>query len=244
MKRQPRPRAIDQRYRPPVAGVDLEQSLNYIALADVDEKFIYDRYTAGRLSYVPGRRPALEAVARRVVGKTRQPMQQVQLLAQFVAQEVLWAGLHHVRTGTACPPNRAMDEESLILSGVGWCNEQARVFCALTQVLGIPSRLVFACNLRKRYGHVITEVLVDQQWMAVDQSFGLLFAMDGKPIRASQIWHDARCRRHFEPIYRDLSRTLIAELGLERAKSDFAMCCGRNPLDGFTDLGYHNHFIN
>ena len=44
-------RTIDTRYMPAVSGIDLEQALNYIALADVSLDFIYNKYTSGRTIY-------------------------------------------------------------------------------------------------------------------------------------------------------------------------------------------------
>jgi len=237
-------RPIDKRFLPPVAGVDLEQSLNYINLDDVGESFAYNRYTASRLPYVKGSRPRLEAIAAKAIGKARSPRDRVQKLADYVATEVPWAGFYEKRTGRRCPPDRAMSEEKLISSRVGWCNEQARVFCALTQVVGISSRLLFAGNLRKHYGHVITEVLLPSGWLAVDQSFGFLFEMNGKPVRASRIYLNQRCRSYFQPIYARLCNDLIATLGRDLLQDSFAMCLAKDPLDGFTDIGFHNHFVH
>ena len=47
-------RTIDTSYMPPVGGIDLEQAMNYIALADVSLDFIYDKYTCGRIIYTAG----------------------------------------------------------------------------------------------------------------------------------------------------------------------------------------------
>ena len=236
-------RPIDRRFLPPVKGVDLEQSLNFIDIRDVTERFAYDCYTGARLPYVRGSRPRLEAVARKVTRGAKGPLAQVQAIAKFVAEDVQWAGFYARKTGRRLKPDRNMSEEDIIRSGIGWCNEQARVFCCLTQVLGIPSRLVFACNERKHYGHVITEALLPSGWMAVDQSFGYLFMMKRKPVRAAHIFHKPACRAHFEPIYRKMCHGLVRELGREIMERDFGMGASANPLDGFTDIGYCNHFV-
>lgn len=237
-------RRIDKRFLPPVAGIDLEQSLNYLRLAELGETFLYQNYTASRLPYVKGSRPKLEALADKAIGSATRPMEKVQQLATFVAEQVVWAGIYAHRTGKPTPADRGLDEERLVRSGYGWCNEQARVLCALTQVIGIPSRLVFAANLRKKYGHVVTEVMLPQGWMMIDQSFGFLFQINGKPVRASQVYHNAQSRRHFEPIYFELCDQLITEIGQDIISRDFKMAAAKNPLDGFTDIGYHNHFIH
>ena len=61
-------RTIDARYMPAVGGIDLEQALNYIALADVSLDFIYDKYTSGRTIYTAGSRPVLEGLAAKLTG--------------------------------------------------------------------------------------------------------------------------------------------------------------------------------
>jgi transglutaminase-like putative cysteine protease len=236
-------RPIDRRFRPPVRGVDLEQSLNYIALADVSPRFVYDHYTGSRLVYERGSRPVLEKIVRRVVGRRADPLRTVQRLAVYVAKEVPWAGFFAQRTGKRLPPDRGLTEEQIIRSGFGWCNEQARVLCCLTQIAGVPSRLVFACNARKRYGHVVCETLLPAGWMMVDESFGYCFLMGRRPVRALDVFHKPRVRAHFEPIYRKLCRDLTAVLGLEIMKGSFDMALAPNPLDGFKDLGYCNHFV-
>lgn len=236
-------RPIDGRFVPGVAGIDLEQALNYIELDAVGETFAYDHYTSRRLFYVAGSRPRLEWVAQSAAGEADTDLDRVRLLARWVAEEVRWAGYYAGQTGTRLPSDRCPSEEELIDSGYGWCNEQARLFCVLTQVQGITSRLVFACNKERGYGHCIAEVLLDTGWMAVDQSFGFCFIMDETPVRAAHIFHDPRARAWFMPAYKKVCRRLIAELG-PAAESDFAMAAAENPLDGFTDIGFHNYFVH
>jgi transglutaminase-like putative cysteine protease len=236
-------RAIDRRFVPPVKGVDLEQSLNYIALADVGPRFVEERYTSARTFYARGRRPALERVARRVVGRRPSPLQAAQRLAAFVASRVRWAGYRTKQTGRRPPTDRGLPEEAILRSGWGWCNEQARLYCALAQTVGLVARLVFATNLAKRYGHVVCEVLLPQGWMAVDESFGFCFLMRGRPVSAARVWRDPKARAHFAPIYRRMCRDLAAELG-PKPMRDFRMALGPTPLDGFKDLGYHNHYLH
>jgi transglutaminase-like putative cysteine protease len=236
-------RTIDKRFLPGVAGVDLEQSLNYIDLADVGEAFVYDKYTGARLPYAKGSRPSLEALAKRLTLGAKSPLEKVQKLTAFVASEVKWAGFYKRDTGKPLPPDRDLDEEELIVSGYGWCNEQARVLCALTQVLGIPSRLVFACNLKKKYGHVVTEVLLPDGWMTVDESLNYCFLMNGKPVRASRIWNDANTRAYCRPRDAKLCTDLIGVLGRPVLTGSFNMSLGPDPLDGFSAIGYHNCFV-
>jgi transglutaminase-like putative cysteine protease len=236
-------RTIDQRFLPPVAGIDLVQSLNYLALPDVGVEFIYDRYTGARLPYRQGRRPALEQLAARVTRGLATPRERALALADHVAKQMPWAGFYQQQAGHPLPPDRGLDEEALLVSGYGWCNEQARVLCALTQVVGIPSRLVFAANLERHYGHVVVEVLLPEGWLLIDESFGFGFLRDGRPVRAADVYGDPACRAYFGPVYKQLCRDLERVLGRAILDPAFRMALADEPLDGFKDLGYHNHFV-
>lgn len=235
-------RPIDRRFVPPVRGIDLEQSLNYLDLQAAGEDFIYEHYTSRRVFYVRGSRPRLEAVAVAACGSGSQ-LEVVRGLARWVAANVKWAGYYQKATGQVLPADTAPTEEALLEVGYGWCNEQARLFCALAQVRGLSARLVFAANHSRRYGHVVAEVLLDTGWLAVDQSLGFVFDLDGVPVRASRVFHDPSSRAHFSPLYKRMCDDLLSELG-PGAEKDFAMAAAAEPLDGFTDLGYCNYFIH
>ncbi|MEI8248415.1 MAG: transglutaminase-like domain-containing protein [Lentisphaerota bacterium] len=235
-------RTIDTRYMPAVGGIDLEQSLNYIALADVSLDFIYDKYTSGRLIYAAGSRPVLEAIAAGLVGGIADELEKIDKLTTFVAEKVPWAGYYHLAMGHKLACNRNLNEEDLIASGFGWCNEQARLLCALTQVVGIPSRLVFAAA-RKGGGHVVVEALTSNGWLLIDQSFCYLFINNGKIVDAYNVWHNKQNRNYFESGYKNLCAKLTKDLGEAILKDEFSMSQMSNPLDGFEILGYHNYFI-
>ncbi len=123
---------------PSVGGIDLEQSLNYVALADVSLDFIYDKYTAGRMVYTAGSRLVLEGLVAKLAGGASDKLERIEKLASFVYKDVAWAGYYHKAMGYRLSYNRNLDEEGLIASGYAWCNEQARLLCALTQIIGIP----------------------------------------------------------------------------------------------------------
>ena len=235
-------RTIDTRYMPSVGGVDLEQALNYIALADVSLDFIYDKYTAGRMIYTVGSRPVLEGIVAKLVGGTADELERIEKLSRFVSKEVAWAGYYHRAMGRRLAYNRNLDEEGLIASGYAWCNEQARLLCALTQIIGIPSRLVFA-SARNGGGHVVAELLTSKGWLLVDQSFGYLFINKGEVTDAYNVWHNKGNREYFEPVYKELCAKLTGDLGAEMLKDEFSMSQMPEPLDGFEVLGYHNYFI-
>jgi hypothetical protein len=57
-------------------------------------------------------------------------------------------------------------EEMVMTKGSDWCAEVARLYCALTQVCGIPSRIVY--TMSSDGGHVISECFADGKWVLVD----------------------------------------------------------------------------
>jgi len=237
-------RAIDNRYVPPVAGIDLEQALNYIDLDVAGEAFVYSHYTSTRTFYVPGSRPELEPIVARLAAGAPANLQTVQTLAEWLSQHVRWAGYHQKDQGNRLPANQSPSEERLLDTRYGWCNEQARLFCALSQIAGIPSRIVFAFNRTRRYGHCVSEVLLgDGKWMTVDQSLGFCFAIGSEPVQASRVYRDPAARQYFSPIYAERCRNLMDDLGKE-IHADFAMAASDDPLDGFASVGFHNYFIH
>ena len=237
-------RPIDQRNKPPVKGVDLEHALNFIQLEQVGEAFMYEQYTAGHLSYTFGSRPFLEEKVRQHCGGMTDPLAKVQSLSEYVANEVLWAGYYEQKTTRRLSAIRNATEETIIASGYGWCNEQTRVLCALTQIAGVSSRLIFASNKAKTYGHVVCEVLLPEGWMLIDQSFAYCFYMNNKPVRVIDVFNKKEMRGYFEPIYKDLCQNLIKKIEQKIVSVDFAMAAGDNPLDGFSNIGFYNYFIH
>lgn len=236
-------RKIDQRFKPSVKGIDLWQAMNYIALEDVSPDFIYNRYTSSTICYVPGSRPELEKIAKKFSGENSVSLKNVMPLARYIADEVRWAGHYEREKGHRLPTDRNLTEEQILVSGFGWCNEQARLFCALAQIRGFPSRLVFACDPTGSYGHVVSEVLTSKGWMMVDQSFGYCFTYGGLPISAWDVARRPLMSRYFGPIYHSMCRRLEQVLGCDILTRDFKMAAARNPLRGFKQLGYCNHFV-
>jgi transglutaminase-like putative cysteine protease len=238
-----KPRSIDQRFKPPVRGIDFVEAMNYIQIKDVGIDFIYDNYTSVHLGYIPGKEMELEAVVAQAISDLSDPLDIVQKLATFVSQKILWAGYYEKQTGKRLPTDRNLSEREILQTGYGWCNEQARVLCYLTQIAGFASRLIFAGDRHSRYGHVITEVLLPSGWLAVDQSFGFCFLMNSYPVRAYNIYNNQKMRPYFQPIYMCFCEKLQTALGKEILKRDFTMAVAEDPLDGFEVLGYHNHYI-
>ena len=130
---------ISARVVPPVAGIDLMQSLSYTDSQGLPLEWFYTAFTYPRVFYRKGSRPHLEAFVAGVVPAPKPDLPTVEAVLDAMNRKLP----HFVPLGHNGPSDRAWPEEELLESGGGWCNEQARVFIALTQVLGLPSRLVF-----------------------------------------------------------------------------------------------------
>ncbi|MCL4206027.1 MAG: hypothetical protein KJ000_26380 [Pirellulaceae bacterium] len=235
-------RDIRQRFVPPVAGIDLEQALNYTDSDGLDLAWFYRSFTYPRVFYKPGSRPALEKVVWEQTKADAPAMDRLRACLDVVVQRMP----HYILLGYNGAPDRAMTEEELLRSGHGWCNEQARVLVALTQIAGLPSRLVFAQSRDSKIAHVVTEVYVDDRWVLVDQTEGMIFIRaDGNPINVLDLRTDPDVWREMDAIYK--SQQLRNR---ERAKDKSFWDTGHgiarreHPLDLFECVGYHNYFIH
>lgn len=75
-------------------------------------------------------------------------------------------------------------EEEIIARGSDWCADVARVSCALSQVAGFSSRMVYLVDTEKAYsGHVIIEVYRAKVWGAVDPLTNVIYRYpEGRPV--------------------------------------------------------------
>ena len=180
---------IDRNKYSDFIGIDLLLAMNFIEQEQVSTNFIYDHFTSRHLVYRPGSRPKLEKIAEEMTVDASDPLRKVKALVDFVATKVLWAGYYKKATGQRLRNDRNLTEEELIDSRFAYCGEQARILCALTQIVGISSRMVFACN--PKYGayasHVAVEVLLPNGWMMACTSLNCCFVLDDKPVRAVEV---------------------------------------------------------
>jgi len=165
-----RSKPITERFVPSVAGIDLEHALNYTSSDEIPREWFYRSFTFPRTFYRKGSRPALEAfLESRQCGHSggREG-------AREIIRAVYETISHFSLLGFSGEAARGLCEEGLLLLGQGWCNEQARVLAALSQVAGIPARLVF-CGMPNGQGHVLTELFLEEKWALVDQTAAFLF---------------------------------------------------------------------
>ena len=233
--------AIEQRKRPPVAGIDLEQALNYVRANPVGLELFYHAFTQPVTFYQRGSRPALE---RFVDEQLDADAPQAARLAQLV-EKVAQAVPHHVHFPDELPADGALSEEQLITQGRGWCNEQARVMVALAQAAGIPARMLFV-----RY-HTICEAHVDGKWVSIDQSFAHVFQTSGgRLLNVLDIRSDEQLAEDANVVYRDriaeARESVRQNVGPARAEDRmFRHWAGSDePIRILETAGYYNYFIH
>ena len=147
-----------------VAGIDLVQVQSEVRLCSETENVLYGpTFSPRRVSYRTASRPVLEQVVAGFDGSA----------AQRAEQAMQWVNKHVLHPHFAGPiaPDRGMSEEQLIESGIGYCNEQARVFVALCEVMQIPARMCFLWHENGRTAHTATEVLLADKWAFCDVTY-------------------------------------------------------------------------
>jgi len=173
-----------------------------IRLCAETEKLLYQ--PPRPIRYDPGSRPQLETVIRDM---GYQPMHSDHGLVAHATKAMRWTrqNVQHPHLIGPTPPNRAFTEERLIASKIGWCNEQARVFIALCQVMEIPARLCFLFHSNARCGHTAAEVFLDGKWTFHDVTFGIEILAEARELRGDlrHLAHEAYrepLRQYYEGI--------------------------------------------
>jgi transglutaminase-like putative cysteine protease len=173
-------------------GIDKWQANHQIPYRSETARYIEREYTPMTVAYRPGTLPLFEALVRKYTTPAMSPRQAAVALLRAMPEMIRHATVPPVAAG-AVPPDRNLDEEALVATQKGWCNEQARVFVRLCQVAKIPARLVFLHFDRKLYGiksHVVTEFYADGHWVMADSSWYIVFPdAQGRLMSAAEI-HD------------------------------------------------------
>ena len=177
------------------AGIDRYQANHFIWYRPETAKFLYSEYTPLEVGYKKGALPAYEALAAKYTAGLKTDTEKgIALL-----KEALSASCRHPTMpplGEKVPPNRNLEDEDLLASGTGWCNEQARVFIRLCQVSGMQARMIHLFG----QNHTVAEFYADGKWAMVDAT-NLFVARgdDGKLLSAAEC-HDggAGQRRYAE----------------------------------------------
>jgi len=172
-----------------VKGVDRYQANHFVVYRPETAKYLYGEYTPLKVDYKKGSLPTYEAaVAKYTAGCKTDTEKAVALLTK--AMPALTKHPTMPPCGPGVSAGRGLEDEPLLQSGLAWCNEQARVFCRLCQVAGMPARIVHLFYSDRRSGHTIAEFYADGRWAMADASWFTAFpGPDGKLLSAAQC-HD------------------------------------------------------
>ena len=145
--------------------------------------YLYREHTPTTAVYERGSRPQLEKILESVSQPGQNTEETIAAVAGFCSR--IGRGADNDNLDTLIVGGT---EEQIIARRFDWCTDVARVGCILTQVAGLPSRLVFLANTDLAYsGHVIIEAYRDGRWAAVDTSTCVLYRdPDGRPATT---WH-------------------------------------------------------
>ena len=177
-----------------LGSIDRELQRVSIGLDSGSAEYLYTRYSSTKGSYVAGSRPVLEAITRGLVSSPRTSEGIVRAIARFVSTLQTDAPRDHDSLAFGGT------EEEIIARGSDFCTDVNRVACALFQVAGLPSRIVFLVDTHKAYsGHVIVEVYRHNSWGAVDGLTNVVYlGPDGRPATTWDLMsHPAWIARHY-----------------------------------------------
>ncbi|MBL7156740.1 MAG: transglutaminase domain-containing protein [Candidatus Omnitrophica bacterium] len=105
-------------------------------------------------------------ITRSLTDKSENFYDKVVAIRDFVHENVLSIHGYHNRLATC-----AIEK---LIYGIGWCDQQARVFMQLARSIGITSRLLFLQSASGASPHSIAEVLApDKKWIIVDPAYKL-----------------------------------------------------------------------
>ncbi len=232
---------IDQRFVPPVAGIDLEHALSYVAADEIPLAWFYRNFTVPRTFYRKGSRLVLEEFLESRECLAADPRERAFRVIRAVSETIR----HFSRLGVAGPPDRALSEEGLLQSREGWCNEQARVLAVLSQIAGVPARLVFGA-MPNAQGHVLTELFLEGKWVLVDQTADFVFTdAQGNLLSLPEFApkgpvHEAMSVRYKSALHEDREKACDAAFWDQYVPYGVIS----DPLDLFFRLGYLNYFAH
>lgn len=168
-----------------VKGLDRYQANHFIFYGPETAAYIYGDYTPADPGYKPGTLPSFEKVAAiHTAGCAGRTAKAVALLTRAMPEVFRHPSMPPC--GPSVPPDRNLDDEALLATGCGWCNEQARVFIRLCQVCGIQARMIHLFG----ENHTVSEFFADGRWALADSSnFFVAAGPDGHLLSAAQC-HD------------------------------------------------------
>ncbi|MFN2350592.1 MAG: transglutaminase domain-containing protein [Kiritimatiellia bacterium] len=197
-----------------VQGVDRYHANQFIVYRPETAQFLYRDYTPTQVDYRTGALLACATLAAEVTAGCRTQTERAMALLQRGAARVR----HPLSPpcGDQVPPDRNLDEEALLHSGAGWCNEQARVFIRLCQVSGIPARIIQLFYSDLTTGHCIAEFHADGRWCMADATYFCVFpGPDGRLLSAADCHDRGVGQLHCGRAYRQRMLQLLARSDAE-----------------------------
>ena len=156
-----------------VYGNDLEQIHNMILYAPDTYSYLKHDYSPIESKYRDGTRPLLQEIAVKVTEDYGCEHERIEALLSWVSYNVRHAIVFNNNALTSY-----LSEEEIITKHWGWCNEQARVFNCLAQSCNIMTRICFLIHENRAWGHTVTEVFLDNEWVFADPTIGIMLRSD------------------------------------------------------------------
>jgi len=190
-----------------VEGVDRYHANQFVVFRPETAEYLYSEYTPTKVGYQKGLLPAFEKLAAGVTHGCVTDTERAVALLKSGASRV-----KHPQgppCGTQVPADRNLEDEALLASGAGWCNEQARVFIRLCQVCNIPARIIQLFYSDEKTGHCIAEFYADGRWCMADATCFCVFpGEDGQLLSAAECHDGGRnqeyCGRAYEKRWAEL----------------------------------------
>lgn len=153
--------------------VDAQIMDDQIRLCDETADYVYSEYTPLEVKYQHGSRPELERIIDRILDGVDDEQDKVLSIMRFVRD------LHKLRPDGDRKVGGDLFhggiEEEVIKKASNMCNEQARVFCVLCQVAGMPARYVGHYIDR----HGVSEAYCNGRWAYIDNEGRYFLKPDG-----------------------------------------------------------------
>ena len=167
-------------------GVDMELVESMVRLCGETVEYLYTGFTPLEIRYQKGSRPDLEMT---LATMRNDPLPESVVEFTSHLQDEAELDLDGMLLGGT--------EEEIIQRGTDWCTDLARVACVLSQIAGLPARIVHLYNLDQAYsGHVIVEINYRAKWGAMDSTTGIVYQQrDGTPASVWNLMNDRELAR-------------------------------------------------
>ena len=147
-----------------VRGIDRYQANQFVYFQPETAAYLYRDYTPLTVKYKTGTLPNYEKLAAQYTAGLKSDTAKAVALLLAMPKFFRHPGMPPL--GASARPDRNLEDEPLLASGSGWCNEQARVFIRLCQVSGIPARMVHLFG----QNHTVAEFHAEGRWAVADTS--------------------------------------------------------------------------